>query len=602
MYILSIIRSIYAVLSKEQRNKMLLLQLFFAFSAIVQVVGVASIAPFIGIISNPDSIHTNPVFQKIYSLGNFTSSQSFILAFALLSIAMIFISNGISALTLWLQLKFSIYLGSSFQYQLFDRFINRDYLFHKSTNYNKLISIISSDAPRFIYMVLQPYLMMCSQAFVAFIILIGLLFLDPVIAIGSALLIGGAYLGTYWIIKRSLKKHGELITARNRAIQSLLSESFIGIKDIKLNSLESKYTANYRSINKKGLDSTAYISLSGELPRFAIETISFSAILLFAILLLSQNSDSAGIVSILSIYAIAGYKLLPTMQQMYKSISSISANGMVVLELKSNLDVITHSSENSASPMRDINEINLTNIRYQYPKTDKPVLDSVSVNFSKGELNTIAGPSGSGKSTLADIILGLLPAEHGELLVNRNVVAGDLKYSYQRSIGYVPQHIFILDDSVAANVAFGVERENVDIEKVKYALKQANAMEFVEKLPQGINTGLGQDGKLLSGGQRQRIGIARALYRSNQVLILDEPTSALDIESEHEIMQLLNELKNEVLIIVISHRPAAIKLSDKITVIADGKLLANGEYSQLISENEYFKAMIEKGFINEARV
>src|SRR6187431_175907 len=284
MYILSVIRSIYAVLSKEQKSKMLFLQLFFAFSAIVQVVGVASIAPFIGIISNPETIHSNKILVTIYRLGNFESNNEFILGFALLSIAMIVISNGISAITLWLQLRFSIYLGSSFQFQLFEKFITRDYLFHKSTNYNQLISIISADAPRFIYMVLQPYLMMCSQAFIATIILVGLLFLDPIIAIGSALLIGGAYLGTYWIIKRSLKRHGEIITERNRATQALLSESFIGIKDIKLNALEAKYTSNYRTINQRGLDSSAYIALSSDLPRYAIETISFSAILLFAIL------------------------------------------------------------------------------------------------------------------------------------------------------------------------------------------------------------------------------------------------------------------------------------------------------------------------------
>lgn len=599
MYILSIIRSIYAVLSREQKTKMLLLQFFFAFSAIVQVVGVASIAPFIGIISNPETIHTNKVLATIYDLGNFESNNEFILGFALLSIAMIVISNGVSAITLWLQLRFSIYLGSSFQFQLFEKFINRDYLFHKSTNYNQLISIISADAPRFIYMVLQPYLMMCSQAFVAIIILVGLLFLDPVIAIGSAILIGGAYLGTYSIIKRSLKRHGDIITERNRSIQALLSESFIGIKDIKLNGLEPKYTSDYRAMNQRGLDSSAYIALSGELPRFAIETISFSAILLFAILLLANNSSSANVVSILSIYALAGYKLLPTMQQMYKSVSSISANGGVVLELQRTLDVVTQTREHiKVEPIQNVGAIRLQNISYQYPKTDKLALDDVSISFMQGQLNTIAGPSGSGKSTLADIILGLLPPASGQIKVNDISIQGELLHAYQATIGYVPQHIFILDDSVIANVAFGVEKEEIDIEQVKQALIHANAMEFVAKLPKGLDTGLGQDGKLLSGGQRQRIGIARALYRNNKVLILDEPTSALDIESEHDLMNLLNQLKQEVLIIVISHRPAAIKLSDKISVIADGKLIANGGYSQLYAESDYFKSMIEKGFMN----
>lgn len=600
MYILNIIRSIYAVLSKEQKLRMLLMQFFFIFSAIVQVVGIASIAPFIGIISNPDSIQTNRALATLYEFGGFQSNQEFITGFAFLSITMIVISNAISALTMWLQLKFSIYLGSNLQCQLFEKSIRRDYLFHKTHNYNKLISTIAADTPRFIYMVLQPYLLMCSQIFIALIILLGLLLLDPFVAIGSAVVVGGAYLSTYWLIKKSLRRHGDVVTERNKVIQSIMSESFIGIKDIKLNALEAKYTANFLNANKLGLDSSAYISLSGDLPRFAIETVSFSAILLFAVWLLSESQgNSTNVVSLLSIYALAGYKLLPTMQQIYKSISSMSANGGVAMFLRKHLDIYTPPEQTcDAPPISDLNEIELKNISYYYPKSTKPALDDVTVKFTKGQLNTIAGPSGSGKSTLADIILGLLPPASGQLITDNKPTADNDLIAYQRTIGYVPQHIFIIDGDVIANVAFGVNREDVDIERVKTALQQANAMEFVEKLPKALENDLGQDGKLLSGGQRQRIGIARALYRDNKVLVLDEPTSALDIESEHDLMQLLNQLKHNRLIIVISHRPAAIKLSDKILVIADGKLIADGTYNQLYSNNDYFRGMIEKGFMN----
>jgi ABC-type multidrug transport system fused ATPase/permease subunit len=249
--------------------------------------------------------------------------------------------------------------------------------------------------------------------------------------------------------------------------------------------------------------------------------------------------------------------------------------------------------------MPNVGIIELRHIAYQYPNTDKLALDDVSLSFTQGDLNTIAGPSGSGKSTLADIILGLLQPASGQMKANEIDIQNEQLDSYQATIGYVPQHIFILDDNVIANVAFGVDKEAIDVEQVKRALIQANAMEFVQKLPKGLETVLGQDGKLLSGGQRQRIGIARALYRNNKVLVLDEPTSALDIESEHDLMNLLNELKKEVLIIVISHRPAAIKLSDRISVIADGKLIANGAYSQLYAENDYFRSMIEKGFMTK---
>jgi ABC-type multidrug transport system fused ATPase/permease subunit len=195
-------------------------------------------------------------------------------------------------------------------------------------------------------------------------------------------------------------------------------------------------------------------------------------------------------------------------------------------------------------------------------------------------------------------MLGLLPYSQGRLLVNGQELNQATMADYQNSIGYVPQNIFILDDSVVANVAFGISEEHIDEARVYKALQQANAMEFVERLPQGINTPLGQDGKLLSGGQRQRIGIARTLYRNSKMLILDEPTSALDIDSEYELMMLLEQLKTEVLIIVISHRPAAIKLSDTITILDQGKLLATGSYEELKVNSVSFREMMEKGFID----
>jgi ABC-type multidrug transport system fused ATPase/permease subunit len=599
MYIAHIIRNIFKLLSKEQRTKVLFLQAFFLFSALVQVVGVASIAPFIGLISNPESIHTNVLLNFLYNFLGCESTQSFILMFAVCSIAMIFISNAVSALTLWLLLKVSISIGSDLQFNLYKGFLHQNYLFHKSTNYTQLIATITQEAPRFVYMVLQPYLLLCSNLFIACIILFGLLFINPYIALASAMVIGGAYVVTYWIIKKSLIRNGKAITERNEAIQSILAESFIGIKDIKLNALENKYTETYKRSNYSGLNSAAFITLAGDLPRFAIETISFGAILVFAIMLLIAGGNDGNVVSILSVYAIAGYKLLPTMQQIYKSASSISANGNVAVELFDHLHLLpAEKNIQNQEKLKTVDKVSIQNIFFKYPTSVNFVLNNINIEFNKGELNTIAGPSGSGKSSLADIMLGLLHPSAGQFVVDGVPLDNTNFASYQLTIGYVPQHIFILDDSVASNVAFGVEKDQIDMEKVTRALEMANAIEFTSKLPNGLQTRLGQDGKMLSGGQRQRIGIARALYRENSVLILDEPTSALDIESEYELMTLLDRLKKNVLIVVISHRPAAIKLSDKITIIEDGSVIACGTYHHLIQNNEHFKELMDKGMMN----
>lgn len=598
MYVLKVVGGLFAILDAKQRMRLYFLMLFFLFSALVQVVGVASISPFVTLLSDPDVVHKSQLFKLAYEYSGVGSVSEFILLFAGLSLLMIVLSNAVSALTLWVLVRFSVYVGGEMQERLYSIYLNREYIFHKTSNYNRIISMISAEAPRFVYMVLQPFLILVSQLLVAVIIVIGLLAMNPLIAAGSALIIGGSYLLTYVYIKKFLVFHGHRITLRNDWVQRILSESFIGIKDIKLNGLEPLYLAKFNDINNKGLNSAAAITLAGDLPRFVIETISFGAIIILAILLLKESQSPGHVVSLLSVYALAGYKLLPTLQQVYKSVSSLSANGSVVHELKLDLlHPITPPKPQTAKRLASVEHVVLKDVSYTYPNAQTSAVNQVSLSFHLGALNTIAGHSGSGKSTLADIMLGLLPVESGQIYVNGSLATGEHLTHYQQSIGYVPQHIFILDDSVVANVAFGVPNDAIDLVRVELALKQASALEFVSSMPNGIHTQLGQDGKLLSGGQRQRIGIARALYRQSRILILDEPTSALDIHSEYELMSLLGQLKAEVLIVVISHRPAAIKMSDKISIMEKGSVVADGTYETLIEGNEHFREMMEKGMM-----
>jgi ATP-binding cassette, subfamily B, bacterial PglK len=600
MFILNVIKTILKILNSKQQISLCFLSLFLIVSAFVQIVGVASVAPFISLLSSPDSVFSNPVYANIYQTVGARSANQFIIWFAIASLCLILISNLMSALTLWLLFNFSVHIGAQIQSNLFKNYLYREYLYHKSENYNGIISVISQETPRFVYMVLQPFLLLISQILVAIVIIMGLVFLDPTIAISSAALIGGAYFFTYLIVKRSLLNNGKIMSERNRKMQAILSESFIGIKEIKLNHSEHIYTSRLNSINYKGLRASTVVTLLGDAPKYVIETISFGAILGLAILALTKGEAGQGLVSILSIYAIAGYKLLPTMQQVYKSISSISANGSVAYTLYEALTFKTENiSRNKIASSNSIETVSLSKVFYQYPEKDgKPgaKIGEITLDFSRGKLYTLAGPSGSGKSTLMDIVLGLIKPSSGTIeFDNQNLNDSNLQI-YQTNIGYVAQHVFILDDSVIANVAFGVDSDTIDLNRVKDALTKACALEFVEQLPQGLYTQLGQDGKRLSGGQRQRIAIARALYEKRSILILDEPTSALDIESEHEIMNLLQMLKHQMLIIVVSHRPSAIKLSDQIILLENGEITTQGTYEELLLTNSHFKSLMDKGF------
>lgn len=599
MFILNVIKTLIKTLNKSQKRDLFILSIFFVISAFAQILGLASIAPFISLLSNQELVTTNALYKAGYDISGASSPHQFTIYFALTSLVLIFVSNLMSAITLWVLLKYSIKIGAKIQSDLFQNFLCRDYIFHKTENYNKIISIISQETPRFIYMVLQPFLLLISQLFIGVIILVGLIYINPAIAFSSAALIGGSYLITYLMIKKSLIKHGDIVTERNDGMQAILSESFIGIKDIKLNHTEDKYIAKLDKINYRGLSSSAVLSLAGDIPKFAIETISLGAILFLAVIALVNGNTGQDLISILSIYAIAGYKLLPTMQQVYKSISALSSNGEVVNTIYAGLNYKTYVPvKKNTTPIKPINTIQTTELTYQYPGSAASAVTDINLSFQLGRLYTIAGPSGSGKSTLVDVLLGLLQPTGGTVLVNDKELQSIELSNYQSSLGYVPQNIFILDDSVIANVTFGLDDKLFNEDRLIHALTKARAIDFVTQLPQGLHTVLGQDGKLLSGGQRQRIAIARALYQERSVLILDEPTSALDIESEHEIMKLLQELKKEILIIVVSHRPSAIKLSDNIILLEDGRITANSNFNELLTTNSHFKELMDKGFGN----
>ncbi|GGE72260.1 ABC transporter ATP-binding protein [Streptosporangium jomthongense] len=505
-------------------------------------------------------------------------------------------------MTMWLSIRFSVSLGSSLQQKIYKNYLFKDYLFHKTENYTKKIATVSAQVPRFVYMLFQPFLLLTSQLFVVALILIGLLILDPLLAVIAGGIIGGSYLITYIMLRRKLAHHGAVISERNDKVQGILSESFIGIKDVKLDSLENRYINQFNKINVRGLKSQAFIALSGDLPKFVIESISFGAILVLALVLLTTQDDIRSVVPILSIYALAGYKLLPTMQQIYKSLSSLSGHGSVARVIKNRLNVTstdTLVAEDIIRPMR-INRVQLSEANFLYNPDSAPAVHNVSLTLNRGEIFSLVGHSGSGKSTLADLILGLLKLNSGKLIVNDEVLTSSDLASFRKKVGYVAQTIFILDDNVVNNVAFGVPEADIDMDRVRQALTLANADEFVDNLPNGIYSNLGQDGKLLSGGQRQRIGIARALYKQTDLLVLDEPTSALDMESEYKLMSTLNSLKENLIILIISHRPASIQMSDKIILMEKGRINAVETYNNLIKNNEKFRSMMKSNLDDRA--
>jgi len=595
MPILEVVQNIFGLLDSKTKIRYIALQIFFLFSAVIQVIGVASLAPFITLLSNPDLIQSNEILHFAYVSLTFESETHFIIGFAGLSITLIVLANTTKAFTTWLLIKFSVSLGISLQQDLYLHYLTRPFLFHKQDNYTKNIATISHEAPRFLYMVFIPFLDLTSNVFIALIIIIGLVFLDPYLALTAILLVGGAYAFAHSYLKGRLITSGEKVSRRNSLIQAILSESFVGIKEIILGNLSRQYVDKFRTINRSGLNAMAFITLAADIPKYIIETVTLSAILIFSMYLLLRDYGFDQVISVLSLYALAGYKLLPTVQQIYKSISNMSAHGIVSRRIRNELSQKSSQTIQAIDNDFQVESIELKNASFQYPNANKFAIKSIDLKLDKGHIYALAGHSGSGKSTLADVLLGLLSSTSVKLLVNGEELTDVNLKSYQKRLSYISQQVFILDDSVSHNVIFGSGQKEANPNKIYRVLELASAKDFVNELSNSIETSLGQDGKLLSGGERQRIGLARALYKECDVLILDEPTSALDMNTEYEFLQTLNNLKEDLIILVISHRLASVKMSDSVILMKEGVIVGHAPYEELVSKNHEFREMVNKG-------
>jgi ABC-type multidrug transport system fused ATPase/permease subunit len=330
------------------------------------------------------------------------------------------------------------------------------------------------------------------------------------------------------------------------------------------------------------------------MPRFALEAIAFGGMLLVILYLMAQSGSFAAALPIVTLYAFAGYRLMPALQQIYGAVTQLKYAGPALKALHTDLVGL-----NPVEPYGKVLEplhlnkcIELNTIVYQYPKANAPALNGINLSIPARSTVGLVGSTGSGKTTTVDLILGLLEPQEGTLCIDGQVVNASNRRQWQKSIGYVPQHIYLADDTVSANIAFGLAQEMMDQRAVERAAKIANLHDFVvQDMPQGYGTMVGERGVRLSGGQRQRIGIARALYHNPSVLVLDEATSALDNLTEQAVMEAVHNLSHSITIILIAHRLTTVRECDQIFLLEKGIVKSKGTFKQLVEKSDQFKAM-----------
>jgi len=558
------------------------------------MIGVASILPFMAVISNPSLIETNIILKnmfQIFSKFGVQNDYEFLLALGVLLFLILLFSLSFKALTTYAQLKFTQMREFSISKRFIESYLQQPYSWFLDRHSSDLGKTILSEIGGIVGGGIKPLLDLISKGIVTTLLIILLLLTDPKLTIIISITLSTVYLLIFFSIKKYLKRIGKKRFKNNELRFTSVSEAFGALKEIKVGGLEQTYVKKFSDAAKIYAKAQASSSLLSQLPRFFLEAIAFGGILLIILYLMTTSGSFNNAIPIISLYVFAGYRLLPAIQQIYRSFTQLTFIGPAIdrlYEEKKNFKTFVEDYKQSSLNLND--KIFLNDICYNYPNTSRTALKDINLIIPSKTTVGLIGPTGSGKTTMVDIILGILEPQKGTLEIDGKIITKQNCRSWQKTIGYVPQNIYLSDDTIAANVALGVDQKNIDQDVVEKVCKIANLDKFViEELPKKYLTKVGERGIRLSGGQRQRIGIARALYHNPKVLILDEATSALDNQTEQAVMDAINNLNKDITIILIAHRLNTLKKCDKIYLLKNGEIKNEGTFEDLINVNEDFR-------------
>jgi len=563
--------------------------------SLIEVIGVASITPFVSVMVNPDIVQTNIYLNSVYKYFNFSSITSFLNYLGVFTLVLLLLTNIVSALVEWMIIRFSKVMEYRLSTQLMNKYLSNDYVFFLDNSSSKLGKNILAEVQRCIDGVIFPLMVAISRGVSAFFIVALLVFIEPFAAMGMGILFGGSYFLIFIFIRKRLFRLGELSSDSMLRRFKTINEAFLGVKDIKLRGIEDAFISRYAISAKKLAKYNIYQHVVSIMPRYFLESLAFGSVVLVMIYLVNQGNSSQNIIPIVALYAVAGYKLMPALQNIYSSIVTLKFNMPALKILSDDLNMnLSYNNKLKKSDLQSISfneSFKLKSVSFSYPNSEKYAIKNISINLKPNTTIGIVGSTGSGKTTLIDIILGLLESNSGHSFVDNISLNARNINLWQQKIAYMPQNVFLIDDSVAANIAFGLSAGEIDSEKVENASKIANLHDFVAGLTEGYETIIGEQGVRLSGGERQRIGIARALYNNPEIIVLDEGTSALDTITEFSVMEAIRKLLHKKTIILVAHRLSTVKDCDIIYLLHKGEIEASGSYEELLLKSDKFKKM-----------
>lgn len=592
------LKNISNLLTVSERKQALMLLTMILVMAFLDVLGVSSILPFMALISDSSLIETNIYLAEAYEFGKrfgINSPRQFLILLGVLMFVTLVSSLAFKMLTIFIQLRFMLMREYSIGKRLMESYLGQPYAWLISKNSSDIGKTVLSEVNYVVHNSLVPTMELIAQGLVVIAMCTLLVIIDPVLTLCTMFVFSFSYGVILLITRKHLARIGEQRVRANKERFAAVSEAFGAFKEVKMGSLEYICVDRFSAPAKSYAEHQASELSIRWMPRYVIEAIAFGGVISILLVLLQKNGDLVTVLPVLAVYTYAGYRMLPALQKIYGALTQIRFSSPALDALQQEVQNLNHCSKKRYEEylFHFTKTISLSGIEYKYPNASTSALKGISFDILPGSKVGIVGTTGGGKTTLVDVILGLLQPTQGTLSVDGIKINVENCRSWQRLIGYVPQNIYLNDDTIASNIAFGVPHQEIDLQAVKNAAKIASLNEFVmNNLPEGYQTIVGERGVRLSGGQRQRIGIARALYHNPKVLILDEATSALDNITEDSVMESVNKIDHDITVIMIAHRLTTIQKCDQIYLLENGSIVDEGTFYQLMHKNKTFNAMV----------
>jgi ATP-binding cassette subfamily B protein len=530
-------------------------------SSISELLSLGAIMPFISVLIAPENFLNNAVFKKLTIGSFFVSYQSLILTLTLFLLISVLIAAGLRTLVLWATINLAFKTGADITKEIYSKVLYKEYSYHINTNTSLTIDLISRKIDEVVYYALIPSLSIVSSSIVILFMIFGMFFILPSISLFLILILGFIYLIILIICKTKLRISGEIASKRSAYSIKIIQESLGGIRDVLINNLQEYFFNIFIKNDENFRKSQATVLYLSQFPRYSIEAVGMFLVIGLSYILVIHG-DSKEAMPILAALAIGAQRMLPAFQQVYAaratiegSKNSISALLGAMNDLNINNQLELHNAKNIKNQTGFIfNKIELRNVSFKYPCSEKYVLVNINLVIEKGDKIGIIGDTGSGKSTLVDMLMGLIKPSFGQILVNDIPIENIGISTWQTCLAHVPQSIFLSDGSIAENIAFGMSEELIRLDEIRECAKNAQILDVVSAMKDGFMTNVGENGALLSGGQRQRIAIARALYKNASILFFDEATSALDGQTEDTVISSILKTTRSFTMIMIAHK------------------------------------------------